>query len=108
MRVKARDALGFCFSAISPGPTRPIGRSSPDVIIHVPVGTVITDEATGETLADLTADGQSLVVARGGRGGRGNANFATSTNRIPTRTEPGTPGEERWLHLELKLLADVG
>ncbi|OLC00502.1 MAG: GTPase ObgE [Nitrospirae bacterium 13_1_40CM_62_7] len=84
------------------------GRTAPDVIIHVPVGTVITDEATGETLADLTADGQSRVVARGGRGGRGNANFATSTNRIPTRTEPGTPGEERWLHLELKLLADVG
>ena len=84
------------------------GRTAPDVIIHVPVGTVIADEATGETLADLTADGQSQVVARGGRGGRGNANFATSTNRIPTRTEPGTPGEERWLHLELKLLADVG
>ena len=84
------------------------GRTAPDVIIHVPVGTVITDEATGETLADLTADGQSQVVARGGRGGRGNGNFATSTNRIPTRTEPGTPGEERWLHLELKLLADVG
>ena len=84
------------------------GRTAPDVIIHVPVGTIITDEATGETLADLTADGQSQVVARGGRGGRGNANFATSTNRIPTRTEPGTPGEERWLHLELKLLADVG
>ncbi len=84
------------------------GRTAADVIIHVPVGTVITDEATGEMLADLTADGQSQVVARGGRGGRGNANFATSTNRIPTRTEPGTPGEERWLHLELKLLADVG
>jgi GTP-binding protein len=84
------------------------GRTAPDVIIHVPVGTVITDEATDETLADLTADGQSQVVARGGRGGRGNGNFATSTNRIPTRTEPGTPGEERWLHLELKLLADVG
>ncbi|MGH7250829.1 MAG: GTPase ObgE [Nitrospiraceae bacterium] len=84
------------------------GRTAPDVIIHVPVGTVIADEATGETLADLTADGQSQVVARGGRGGRGNARFATSTNRIPTRTEPGTPGEERWLHLELKLLADVG
>lgn len=84
------------------------GRTAPDVIIHVPVGTVVVDEATGDTLADLTADEQSHVVARGGRGGRGNARFATSTNRVPTRTEPGTSGEDRWLHLELKLLADVG
>jgi len=84
------------------------GRTAPDVIIHVPVGTVVVDEATGDTLADLTADEQSHVVARGGRGGRGNARFATSTNRVPTRTEPSTSGEDRWLHLELKLLADVG
>ncbi|MBI4401355.1 MAG: GTPase ObgE [Nitrospirae bacterium] len=84
------------------------GRTAPDVTIHVPVGTVIIDEATDEIMADLTADGQSHVVARGGRGGRGNTRFATSTNRVPTQFEPGTPGEERWLRLELKLLADVG
>ena len=84
------------------------GRTAPDVMIHVPVGTVIRDEETGEMLADLTAEGQVHVVARGGRGGRGNARFASSTNRVPTHCELGTPGEERWLRLELKLLADVG
>lgn len=84
------------------------GRSAPDVRIPVPVGTVVTDDATGTVLADLTTEGQTCVVARGGRGGRGNARFATSTNRVPTRTEPGAPGEERWLRLELKLIADVG
>jgi GTP-binding protein len=84
------------------------GRTAPDIVIHVPVGTVIADEASGEILADLTADGQSYIVARGGRGGRGNARFATSTNRVPTHCEPGKPGETRWLRLELKLLADVG
>lgn len=84
------------------------GRTAEDVVIPVPVGTVIADDETGEVLADLTTDGQSHVVARGGRGGRGNARFATSTNRVPTHCEPGTPGEERWLRLELKLLADVG
>ncbi|TAJ22436.1 MAG: GTPase ObgE [Nitrospirae bacterium] len=84
------------------------GRSATDVTITVPVGTVIKDDASGEIVADLTADGQSQVVALGGHGGRGNARFATSTNRVPTNFEPGTPGEERWLRLELKLLADVG
>ena len=84
------------------------GRTAPDVIIPVPIGTVIADDSTGEVLADLTAEGRSHIVARGGRGGRGNAQFATSTNRVPTHTESGTAGEERWLRLELKLLADVG
>jgi len=84
------------------------GRTAPDIIIQVPIGTVIVDDETGDLLADLTREEQSCIVAHGGRGGRGNARFATSTNRVPTRFEPGTPGEERWLRLELKLLADVG
>lgn len=84
------------------------GKTAPDVIIHVPVGTVIHDDETDEMLADLIADGQSHVVARGGKGGRGNTHFATSTNRVPIQREPGAPGDERWLRLELKLLADVG
>lgn len=84
------------------------GKTAPDVLIPVPVGTVVLDDETGEVLADLTEDGQTYVAARGGRGGRGNSHFATPTNRVPTRVEPGRPGEERWLRLELKLLADVG
>lgn len=84
------------------------GRTAADVIVPVPVGTVVTDDSTGEVLADLTADGQRCVVAQGGKGGRGNARFASSTNRVPTHFEPGTPGEDRWLRLELKILADVG
>jgi GTP-binding protein len=84
------------------------GKTASDVVIRVPVGTLIMDDETGETLADLTEDGQSHTIAHGGRGGRGNSHFATSTNRVPIRFEPGTPGEERWLQLELKLLADVG
>lgn len=84
------------------------GRNAPDVIIRVPVGTVVMDDETGDVLCDLTVDGQSHIVARGGRGGRGNAHFATPTNRVPTQCEAGAPGEERWLRLELKLLADVG
>ncbi len=84
------------------------GKTADDVIICVPVGTLVLDDASGEPLADLMADGARFVAARGGRGGRGNSNFATSTNQTPTRCEPGRRGEERWLRLELKLLADVG
>ncbi|WP_447977603.1 GTPase ObgE [Candidatus Nitrospira bockiana] len=84
------------------------GKTAPDVVIKVPVGTIVYDDETGQQLTDLTQDGQSHVVALGGRGGRGNSHFATSTNRVPTHFEHGTPGEERWLRLELKLLADVG
>jgi GTP-binding protein len=84
------------------------GKTSPNIVIQVPIGTSVFDDATGEMLVDLTTDGQEAIVARGGRGGRGNTHFATSTNRVPTQCEPGTPGEERWLRLELKLLADVG
>jgi GTP-binding protein len=84
------------------------GRTAEDVTIPVPVGTVVFDDATNELLADLVTDGESYIVANGGRGGRGNSHFATSTNRVPTRSDPGTPGDERWLRLELKLLADVG
>jgi GTPase len=84
------------------------GRRGKDVPVMLPVGTVIYDDDTGEELADLVADGDTVVIARGGRGGRGNSHFATSTNRVPTRCEPGTEGEERRLRLELKLLADVG
>jgi GTPase len=84
------------------------GRTADDVRIAVPVGTVVIDDVTGDTLADLARDGDTFVAAEGGRGGRGNSHFATSTNQVPTRCDPGTAGEERWLRLELKLLADVG
>ncbi|MEO2066266.1 MAG: GTPase ObgE [Desulfurobacteriaceae bacterium] len=84
------------------------GKSGKDLEIKVPVGTVVKDAETGEILGDLTQHGQKLIVARGGRGGRGNAAFATPTRRAPDFAEPGEPGEERWIELELKLLADVG
>jgi GTP-binding protein len=84
------------------------GRSGEDLLVPVPPGTVVHDEATGEVLVDLAAPGQRFRVARGGRGGRGNARFATSTNRAPRRCEEGAPGETRRLRLELKLIADVG
>jgi GTP-binding protein len=83
------------------------GKNGKDLEIPVPVGTVVIDKATGDTLGDLTEPGQSLVVSKGGHGGRGNSRFATSTNRTPRRADPGTPGEQRDLALELKLLADV-
>ncbi|HOQ09333.1 MAG TPA: GTPase ObgE [Syntrophomonadaceae bacterium] len=84
------------------------GASGEDLVIRVPVGTVVRDDSTGEVLADLIQPGQEVIVARGGRGGRGNARFVSSVNRAPNIAENGEPGEERWIRLELKLLADVG
>jgi len=84
------------------------GADGKDVVIKVPVGTIVTDDLTGELVHDFTQPGERVPVALGGRGGRGNAQFATSTNRAPRYHEEGKPGEERWLVLELKLIADVG
>ncbi len=90
------------------GPNNRTGKSGEDLLVEVPPGTVVYDADTGELLGDLTEPGQRLVVARGGRGGRGNARFATSRNRAPRMAERGEPGEERNLRLELRLIADVG
>jgi len=84
------------------------GASGEDVVIEVPRGTVIRDFESGDVIADLVAEGQEIVVARGGRGGRGNQHFATPTRQAPRFAEPGEAGEDHHIRLELKLLADVG
>jgi len=84
------------------------GKSGEDIYVRVPLGTVVTDEETGEHLGDVTEHGQHLLVAKGGRGGLGNVHFKSSTNRSPRQTVPGEAGQERGLHLEMKVLADVG
>lgn len=84
------------------------GRSGKDVIIEVPLGTIAIDEASEQKEAEILEDGQEVVWIKGGRGGLGNANFATPTNQVPEYAQPGEPGEESWKVLELKVLADVG
>jgi GTP-binding protein len=89
------------------GGSRRHGKDAPDILLQVPPGTLVKDEE-GKTIADLVADRQRLVVAKAGRGGRGNASFKTSTRQTPRFAELGEPGESRWLWLELRLIADVG
>lgn len=84
------------------------GKSGEDLAIRIPAGTLIKDADSGEVLADITEHGQRVVIAHGGRGGRGNARFLSNSNKAPTLAENGEPGVEHWLMLELKLLADVG
>lgn len=84
------------------------GKSGDDLVLKVPPGTVAYDADTDEVLGELLEDGESVVIARGGRGGRGNARFKTATNQAPRRWEPGEEGDERTVRLELKLIADVG
>ena len=84
------------------------GAAGDDLILDVPPGTAVYDDGTGELIADLVAMGQSAMAARGGRGGLGNVHFATSTHQAPRHAQKGEPGEERWVRLELRLIADIG
>jgi GTP-binding protein len=84
------------------------GAAAEDVIVKVPEGTQVLEDDNETLVADMTEIGQRVLIAKGGDGGRGNARFKTSTNRAPRRTEPGWPGQERWLWLRLKLIADAG
>jgi GTP-binding protein len=99
------------FRAASGGPggrDRRHGKSGEDLVLAVPPGTAVLDDATGDLLADLVATGQEAEVARGGKGGLGNIHFASPTHQAPRHAQKGLPGEERWLRLELRLIADVG
>ena len=84
------------------------GRTGPDLVLAVPPGTAVVDDATGSLIADLVAPGQQAIVARGGRGGLGNTHFKTSTHQAPRHAQKGEPGEERTVSLELRLIADIG
>lgn len=90
------------------GKNRMTGKTADDLVIPVPPGTIIYDENTGVSLGDLVEDGQTLLVCKGGRGGRGNVHFVNSRDQAPRTGEKGEPGDEKWLHLELKLIADIG
>ena len=90
------------------GSNNKTGRKGADKVILVPPGTIVRDDATGEILGDMVLPAQRLIVSRSGRGGRGNARFATSRNQAPRVAEKGEPGHERWLQLELRLIADIG
>lgn len=90
------------------GQNRMHGRSAKDLVVDVPVGTVVRDSETGEVLGDLTHENHMLLVARGGKGGLGNVHFKTSTNQAPGFAEKGQPGQNRWLDLELKVIAQAG
>lgn len=104
-----RHTRRFAATAGEPGKGRQMsGRGGTDLMVRVPLGTLVTAEETGECLGDLTRDEQRLLIARGGRGGLGNCHFKRATNRAPRRATAGTPGERLTLRLELKVLADVG
>ena len=90
------------------GRQRSTGADGEDVILEVPLGTVVRDSETGASLFEITEDGQEEIAARGGLGGRGNWHFRSATNQTPRYAQPGLPGEEKHLILELKVLADVG
>ncbi len=90
------------------GGSRKTGRDGEPLVLRVPRGTMVKDAASDETLGDLTSDDQTLVICRGGRGGRGNARYATSSNQAPRMAQRGEPADERWIRMELRLIADVG
>jgi len=92
----------------SGGSMNKTGKQGDDEIIDVPLGTVIRNAETGELMAEITEEGQEVIVAKGGRGGLGNDHFKSSTNQTPRYAQPGEPGEELWVIMELKVLADVG